>query len=124
MHNKSARGHRLSGCLLFWLLHGEQLKCIPGEWACPAPFFGCESKFYRGDAKRQLHREIEFTRGIHRLQSVVIVDEAIDEIYRFASGSARMINKVCTHGLLYGAQNTHRIIDDHMTNALSGRELS
>ena len=37
---------------------------------------GCESKFYRGDAKRQLHREIELMRGIHHLQPVVIVDEA------------------------------------------------
>src|SRR5690606_27586858 len=37
---------------------------------------GCESKFYRGDAKRQLHREIELMRGIHGLQPVVIVDEA------------------------------------------------
>ena len=37
---------------------------------------GCESKFYRGDAKRQLHREIELMRGIHRLQPVVVVDEA------------------------------------------------
>ena len=37
---------------------------------------GCESKFYRGDAKRQLHREIELMRGIHRLLPVVIVDEA------------------------------------------------
>nr|WP_247740842.1 ATP-binding protein [Cohnella sp. LGH] len=37
---------------------------------------GCESKFYRGDAKRQLHREIELMRGIHRLQPIVVVDEA------------------------------------------------
>ncbi|TCL53393.1 AAA domain-containing protein, partial [Hydrogenispora ethanolica] len=37
---------------------------------------GCESKFYRGDAKRQLHREIELMRGIHHLLPVVIVDEA------------------------------------------------
>lgn len=37
---------------------------------------GCESKFYRGDAKRQLHREIELMRGIHRLQPVVVIDEA------------------------------------------------
>ena len=37
---------------------------------------GCEAKFYRGDAKRQLHREIELMRGIHKLQPVVIVDEA------------------------------------------------
>ena len=37
---------------------------------------GCESKFYRGDAKRQLHREIELMKGIHRLDPVVILDEA------------------------------------------------
>lgn len=172
---------------------------------------GCESKFYRGDAKRQLHREIELMRGIHRLQPVVVVDEAhlldremleevrfllnfkmdaqspmalilvgqselwdrlglqaysairqridlqcklphfdreqtgayiqrhmayagadhdifsdgaIDDIYRFSSGSARLINKVCTHSLIYGAQNKHRIIDDHMIKRVISGELS
>ena len=172
---------------------------------------GCESKFYRGDAKRQLHREIELMRGIHRLQPVVVVDEAhlldremleevrfllnfkmdaqspmalilvgqselwdrlnlqtyaairqridlqckllhydraqtgdyirrhmtfagaehdiftdsaIDDIYRFSSGSARLINKVCTHALIYGSQNKHRIIDDHMIKRVIQGELS
>jgi len=172
---------------------------------------GCESKFYRGDAKRQLHREIELMRGLHRLQRVVVVDEAhlldremleevrfllnfkmdaqspmalilvgqnelwdrfnlqaypairqridlqcklthydraqteeyirrhmayagaehdiftdgaIDDIYRYSSGTARMINKVCTHALLYGAQNKHRIIDDHMVKRVIQGELS
>ena len=37
---------------------------------------GCEAKFYRGDAKRQLHREIELMRGIHHLNPIVVVDEA------------------------------------------------
>ncbi len=37
---------------------------------------GCEAKFYRGDSKRQLHREIELMKGIHNLQPVVVVDEA------------------------------------------------
>jgi general secretion pathway protein A len=37
---------------------------------------GCEAKFYRGDAKRQLHKEIELMQGIHHLEPVVIVDEA------------------------------------------------
>jgi general secretion pathway protein A len=172
---------------------------------------GCESKFYRGDAKRQLHREIELMRGIHRLQPVVVVDEAhlldremleevrfllnfrmdaqspmalilvgqselwdrlnlqayaairqridlqcklphfdraqagdyvqrhmsyagaehaiftegaIDEIYRYSSGSARLINKACTHCLMYGAQNKHRIVDDHMVKRVISGELS
>jgi len=172
---------------------------------------GCESKFYRGDAKRQLHREIELMRGIHRLQPVVVVDEAhlldremleevrfllnfkmdaqspmalilvgqselwdrlglqayaairqridlqcklahydrsqtgayiarhmsyagsehdvfteaaIDDIFRFSSGAARLINKVCTHSLIYGSQNKHRIIDDHMIKRVIQGELS
>ena len=172
---------------------------------------GCESKFYRGDAKRQLHREIELLRGIHHLQPVVIVDEAhlldremleevrfmlnfkmdaqspmtlilvgqtelrdklqlqtylairqridlqckltyfdqsqvgeyvkrhltyagaeqeifsdaaMEEIYRFSSGAARLINKVCTHSLMYGAQNGRRIIDDHMVKLVVQGELS
>lgn len=37
---------------------------------------GLEAKFYRGDAKRQLHREIELMKGIHKLTPVVVVDEA------------------------------------------------
>jgi len=156
---------------------------------------GCESKFYRGDAKRQLHREIELMRGIHRLQPVVVVDEAhlldremleevrfllnfkmdaqspmalilvgqselwdrlnlqayaairqridlqcklphfdraqtgeyirrhmtyagtehdiftdgaIDDIFRFSSGAARLINKVCTHALIDVRRNRAR----------------
>jgi type II secretory pathway predicted ATPase ExeA len=172
---------------------------------------GCEAKFYRGDAKRQLHREIELMRGIHRLHPVVVVDEAhlldremleevrfllnfkmdaqspmalilvgqselwdklrlqayaairqridlqcklphfdraqageyilrhlryagsdrdifsdgaIDEVYRFSSGAARLINKVCTHCLIYGAQNKRRIIDDHMVRHVIQGELS
>jgi len=172
---------------------------------------GCESKFYRGDAKRQLHREIEVMRGIHSLSPVVVVDEAhlldkemleevrfllnfkmdaqspmtlilvgqnelwdrlslqayaairqridvqcklqhydraqtesyihshmayaqverdifssgaIDEIYRFSGGAARLINKACTHCLMYGAQNKHRIIDDHMVKRVIQGELS
>lgn len=172
---------------------------------------GCESKFYRGDAKRQLHKEIELMRVIHQLQPVVVIDEAhlldremleevrfllnfkmdaqspmalilvgqselweklglqsyaairqridlqcklphydraqvgayvkrhlayagteneifsdgaIEDIYRFSSGSARMVNKVCTHCLIYGAQNGHRIIDDHMVKRVIQGECS
>jgi len=172
---------------------------------------GCEAKFYRGDAKRQLHREIELMRAMHNLQPVVIVDEAhlldkemleevrfllnfkmdaespmtlilvgqselwdklqlqayaairqridlqcklphldraqvgeyisihlayagadhdiftdnaIDEIYKYSSGIARLVNKVCTHSLLYGAQNGKKIIDDHIVKLVIQGELS
>lgn len=171
---------------------------------------GCEAKFYRGDAKRQLHREVELMRGIHGLLPVVVVDEAhlldremleevrfllnfkmdaqspmalllvgqselwerlrlqayaairqridlqcslphferaqvseyinqhlayagteheifsdgaVDEIYRFSNGAARLVNKVCTHCMIYGAQNSRRIIDDHMVKLVIEGEL-
>ncbi len=171
---------------------------------------GCEAKFYRGDARRQLHREIELMRGIHRLKPVVVVDEAhlldremleevrfllnfrmdslspmalilvgqnelldrlklqsygairqridlqcklphldraqvgeyikrhltyagteheifsdaaVDEVYRFSSGSARLVNKACTHCMFYGAQNGRRIIDDHMVKLVIDGEF-
>ncbi|NLO47974.1 MAG: AAA family ATPase [Clostridiales bacterium] len=37
---------------------------------------GCSAKYYRGEAKRQLHKEIEIMKGVHGLLPVVIVDEA------------------------------------------------
>lgn len=172
---------------------------------------GCEAKFYRGDAKRQLHREIELMRGIHEVSPVVVVDEAhlldremleevrfllnfrmdaqspmalilvgqnelwerlnlqayaairqridiqcklhhydraqvgeyierhlgyagaqqiifsekaLDEIYRFSGGAPRLVNKLCTHCLMYGAQNRQHIIDDHIVGRVIQGELS
>jgi type II secretory pathway predicted ATPase ExeA len=37
---------------------------------------GLESKFYRGDAKRQLQKEIELIRGLHGKRVVCVLDEA------------------------------------------------
>jgi type II secretory pathway predicted ATPase ExeA len=54
----------------------------------------------------------------------IFSDGAVDEIHRFSGGTARLINKVCTHSLLYGAQNGRRIIDDHMIKHVIQGELS
>ena len=51
-------------------------------------------------------------------------DAALDEIFKYSSGSARLINKICTHCLLYGAQNGRRIIDDHMVKLVIQGELA
>ena len=37
---------------------------------------GIEAKFYRGDAKRQLHKHLKIIREIHHRNIVVVVDEA------------------------------------------------
>jgi type II secretory pathway predicted ATPase ExeA len=172
---------------------------------------GFEARHYRGEAKRQLHKEIEIMRGVHGLLPVVIVDEAhllgqemleeirfllnvkmdsqspmaliltgqtelwtklrlqsyaairqridiqcrighmdrqqtneyiqthldfagctkdifseaaIDDIFQFSSGISRLVNKVCTSALLYGAQNRKSIIDDRMVKLVVECELS
>lgn len=171
---------------------------------------GSESKFYRGDAKRQLHREIELLRLVHKKLPVVIVDEAhlldremleevrfllnyrmdsyspmalilagqselwdrlklnafaairqridikcelqafdraaleqyirahlafagtvgdiftekaFDEIYSYSFGSARLINKACTHCLMLAAQQGRKIVDDYLVRDVIDGEL-
>lgn len=37
---------------------------------------GIESKFYRGDAKRQLHKQLAIIRDVHHRKILVIIDEA------------------------------------------------
>ncbi len=54
----------------------------------------------------------------------IFSDAALDEIFKYSTGSARLINKLCTHCLLYGAQNGRRIIDDHMVKLVIQGELA
>jgi general secretion pathway protein A len=58
------------------------------------------------------------------VEQQIFSDCALDEIHHFSGGSARLINKVCTHRLLYGTQNGRRIIDDHMIKYVIQGELS
>ena len=55
--------------------------------------------------------------------SDIFSDSAIDVIYNFSSGSARLINKVCTACLHFGAQNRRKIIDDHMVKQIITQEM-
>lgn len=45
--------------------------------------------------------------------SELFTEKAVDRIYEYSSGIARMIDKVCTSVLIYGSQNRMRLIDDH-----------
>ena len=53
----------------------------------------------------------------------IFSDAALDEIFKVSSGSVRLVNKLCTHRLLYGSQNGRRIIDDHMVKRVAEGEL-
>jgi len=172
--------------------------------------FGFEAKYYRNEAKRQLHKEIESMKGMNGVSPVAIVDEAhllgkemleeirfvlnfkmdsqspmglilsgqtelwdklklqsyaairqridiqcvvgrldrartteyiaaqlsyagcakeifteaaIDEIFKFSGGIARLINKACSESLMYGAQNRKTILDDRMVKMVVEQEL-
>jgi type II secretory pathway predicted ATPase ExeA len=171
---------------------------------------GIEAKFYRGDAKRQLHKQLGLIRELHHKNILVIVDEAhlldretleeirfvlntemdslnpmglvlvgqnelwdklrmqlyaairgrvdikcelqgmdraelegymkshlayaggkeeiftdsaLDELYRYSSGSARAVNKAATHCLMYAAQRSKKLIDDTLVKTVIEAEL-
>ncbi len=48
----------------------------------------------------------------------VFSDAAIDMIFKYSNGLPRLINKLSTHCLMYGAQRKRKIIDDHMVNTV------
>jgi type II secretory pathway predicted ATPase ExeA len=73
----------------------------------------------RAEVGAYIKRHLEYAGADHDIFS----DNAIDEIFKFSGGAARMVNKVCTHCLLYGAQNNRRIIDDHMVKLVIQGEL-
>jgi general secretion pathway protein A len=54
----------------------------------------------------------------------IFSDAAIDLIFKYSNGLPRLINKACTHSLIYGAQKKRGIIDDHMVTAVIEGELS
>lgn len=54
----------------------------------------------------------------------IFTDAAINEIFTFAAGTPRLINKLCTNCLIYGATGKHRLIDDHMVKHVIDGEMS
>lgn len=54
----------------------------------------------------------------------IFTDAAIDKIYQYSTGIARIIDKVCTSLLLYGSQSRKRLIDDHAVKYVLECEFS
>ena len=54
----------------------------------------------------------------------IFTEAAIEQIYGYSKGIARVINKVCTNVLIYGSQNKLRLIDDHAVKAVLDGEFS
>ncbi len=54
----------------------------------------------------------------------IFTDMAVNEIYEYSHGIARMINRVCTACLMHGAQIQKKIIDDHMVRLIVEEEFN
>lgn len=74
----------------------------------------------RAQVGEYMKRHLTYAGAVNEIFS----DGAVDEIFRFSGGAARLVNKVSTHCLLYGAQNGRRIIDDHMVKLVVQGELA
>jgi type II secretory pathway predicted ATPase ExeA len=78
----------------------------------------CKLPHYdRAQTSDYIHRHMAFARAEHD----IFTDSAIDDIFRFSSGSARLIKKVCTHALIYGSQSKYRIIDHMIKRVIQGK---
>ena len=54
----------------------------------------------------------------------IFSDAAVDALYAYSGGIARLINKAATHCLIYGAQSQKPIIDDHMVKMVIDGEMA
>jgi type II secretory pathway predicted ATPase ExeA len=53
----------------------------------------------------------------------IFTEAAIDEIFKFSDGIPRLINKVCSESMMFGAQYRKNIIDDRMVKTVVEQEL-
>jgi len=58
------------------------------------------------------------------VDNAVFTEGAIDEVHKYTTGTARMIDKICTSVLLYGSQSKLRLIDDHAVKFVLECEFS
>jgi general secretion pathway protein A len=80
----------------------------------------CELPQYdRSQTEEYIIAHLEYAQGIKD----IFTDKAVDEIYKYSAGSARAINKLATHALMYAAQRAKKLIDDHMIRTVIAGEL-
>ena len=73
----------------------------------------------RSQTEEYIMTHLTYAEGV----TEIFTDKAIDEIYRFSVGSARSINKLCTHALLHAYQRAKKLIDDHMIRTVIQAEM-
>ena len=75
--------------------------------------------FDRSETGDCIDAQIKYADGDSR----IFIDAAIAEIHTTSNESARVINKICKHCLIYGSNNGNRLIDDPMVRWFVQAEL-
>ena len=57
-------------------------------------------------------------------ESEIFTEGAIESVFDYSMGIARVIDKVCTNVMIYGSQNRLRLIDDHAVKFVLDCEFS
>ena len=73
----------------------------------------------RSETEEYINNQIKYAEGTNDIFS----QKAIDYIYDFSKGIARVIDKVCTSSLIYGFQYNRKIIDDHDIKMITDNEF-
>ena len=99
--------------------HANRIRVLKKEGLIPKNIDDilCSLRVIRNDAIHQNFEDVE------KCKTLIFTDKAVDEIYKYSAGSARAINKVCTHSLLSAAQRNKKLIDDHMVHMVIESEL-
>jgi type II secretory pathway predicted ATPase ExeA len=80
----------------------------------------CElSPFDRSQTGEYIASHLRYSAG----NSDIFTDEAINSIYKYSAGTARIINKICTHCLMSAFQKGKKLIDDHMVKTVFDCEI-
>lgn len=81
----------------------------------------CEvPQFDRSQTEEYFVTHLKYTQGMHE----IFTEKAMNEIYRYSAGSARAINKVATHALIFTAQRAKKLIDYQMITTVIAGELT
>ena len=106
-----------------WAKRAKRKAQAPSLFCHPAahrPYVHDDSSGDRAQTQEYVGQHLTYA-GVER---EIFSDGALNEIFQFSSGVARLINKLCTHCLMYGVENHYRIIDDHMVKRVIQGELS
>ncbi len=74
----------------------------------------------RAQCEQYVAAHLEYADG----RKDIFSDAALDEIFKYAAGAPRSINKVCFHALLSASQRAKKIVDDHLVRLVVSSELA